>query len=167
MNIASLPPPIAIGRTIFEAGIITQANAIAGCGRFDVERKMGFNAGHLSQGYTVAHLQMVPGFHDWTFRRFTDILEPDWDYEEDGPDPRSAEDILTAQGENVELMKSEVMRYDFATSGPKRLIKIIPVQNPQGWPQYPQRAGAPQIVLRNPVAMTVAAFVGPNDTYTP
>jgi len=149
MNTAALPPPIAIGRTIFEAGIITQANAIAGCGRFDVERKMGFNAGHLSQGYTVAHLQMVPGFHDWTFRRFTDILEPDWDYEEDGPDPRSAEDILTAQ------------------SGPKRLIKIIPVQNPQGWPQYPQRAGAPQIVLRNPVAMTVAAFVGPNDTYTP
>ena len=160
-------PPIAIGRTIFEAGIITQQSAIAGCGRFDAERRMGFNAGHLSMGYTVAHLEMVPGFHDWTFRRYTNMLEPDWDYEEDGPDPRSAEEILTAQGHDVAAMKTDAMRYEFTTSGPNRLIKIIPAVNPQGWPQYPERAGAPQIVLLNPVAMNVAAFVGPDDKYTP
>lgn len=161
-------PPFPIGRTIFERGIFTQANAIAGKSRFDVERCVGFNAGQLSMGYTVAHLQNVLGYSDWTFRRHTDLAGPvpGWDEEEDGPDMRTAEEILIASGEDVPFMKNEIMRYDFVTSGPKRLIKIIPVTNPNGWPQYPERAGAPQVVLLTNQPMTVAAFVGPNDTYT-
>jgi hypothetical protein len=159
--------PFPVGRTIFESGIFTQANAIAGKSRFDVERCMGFNAGRLSMGYTVAHLLNVPGYNDWTFRRHTDLVgpAPGWD-EEDGPDTRTAEEILIADGKDVPFLKNEVMRYDFTTSGPTRLIKIIPVINPNGWPQYPEAGGAPQVVLLTNQSMTVAAFVGPNDTYT-
>lgn len=168
MSNPTIDPPFAIGSTIFEAGIITQESAIAGLSRFDLERRMGFNAGHLSRGYTVAKLEIVPGFHSWTFRRHTDLApDPEWDEEEDGPDQRTAEEVLIANGDDVDFMKNEVMRYDFATSGPKRLIKIIPAFNGQAWPQYPERAGAPQVILLSNVAMTVVAFVGPTETYTP
>jgi hypothetical protein len=162
-------PPIPLGSTIFESGIMTQAHAIAGKSRFDVERCMGFNAGHLAMGYTVAHLLNTPGYHDWTFRRFTQVSEPapDWDPEEMGEDTRTAEEVLLANDEPLEMMKNDVMRIEFGTSGPKRLIKVIPAVNPQGWPQYPETAGAPQWILHNPIAMTAAAFVGPNDIYTP
>lgn len=159
--------PIPLGRTLFESGIMTQASAIVGKSRFDVERCMGFNAGHLAMGYTVAHLQSTPGYHNWTFRRYTQMSQPaaDWDPEEMGEDTRTAEEALLANGYTVDTMKNEVMMLEFTTSGPKRLIKIIPAVNPQGWPQYPESAGAPQWILHNPIAMTVAAFVGPNDTY--
>jgi hypothetical protein len=159
--------PIPLGRTIFEAGIITQQNVIAGAKRFDVERKMGFNAGHLAQGYTVARLQLAPKYDDWTFRRYTQMAghAADWDPEEMGEDTRTAEEALLANGYTVDTMKNEVMMMEFHTSGPKRLIKIIPAVNPKGWPQYPEGAGAPQWILHNPLPMVVAAFVGPNDTY--
>ncbi|MBB5721126.1 hypothetical protein FHS72_000733 [Loktanella ponticola] len=161
-------PPIPIGRTIFEAGIITQQSAIAGKNRFDVERCMGFNAGQLSMGYTVAHLQSAPKYDDWTFRRYTQMAghAADWDPDEMGPDTRTAEEALLANGYTVDTMKNEVMMLEFHTSGPRRLIKIIPVANSNGWPQYPEGAPAPQWILHHPLAMTVAAFVGPQDTYT-
>lgn len=161
-------PPIPLGRTIFEAGIFTQENQIVGKNCFDVERCMGFNAGHLAQGYTVAHLQMAPKYNDWTFRRYTQMYghAADWDPEEMGEDTRTAEEALIANGYTVDTMKNEVMMMEFHTSGPKRLIKIIPAVNPTGWPQYPESAGAPQWILHHPLAMTVAAFVGPQDTYT-
>lgn len=162
-------PPIPLGRIIFEAGIITQDSAIAGLNRFDVERRMGFNAGHLSQGYTVAHLQNVPGYHDWTFRRYTQMSgpAPDWDPEEMGEDTRTAEEALLANGYTVDTMKNEVMMMEFKVVGPTRLIKVIPALNPQGWPQYPETAGAPQWILHNPLPMIVAAFVTAQETYTP
>jgi hypothetical protein len=147
---------------------MTQASAIAGKSRYDVERCMGFNAGHLAMGYTVAHLQSTPGYDDWTFRRYTQMSESaaDWDPEEMGPDTRTAEEALIANGYTVETMKREVMMMEFSTISEKRLIKVIPVVNPTGWPNYPERAGAPQWILHNPIAMIVAAFVGPDDTYT-
>lgn len=164
------------GHILFAKGAFTQIKYVAGVNRFDLERHLGFNAGTLAGGWTLAALQMLPGPDAWTFRRFTRLVvdpratapDPDdgpaEDVEPPVPDTRSAEEWLADHGHDVAAMKADVMQNAFGLTGDRRLVKVIPAVNPCGQQEYYER-GAPQWWLTAPFPMQVLAKMGPDEIY--
>lgn len=170
MNAALENSPFEVGQTVYANGVFTQLSVIMRPSHHEVGMRLGFMPGHLSQGYTVAYFTRTPSPNEWSFRRYTQFIdapvEPEVD--EDAPlDLHSHEERLTDSGLDVPAMKMDVNINVFRTSGPHRLIKVIPVINANGMPEYPERTGSPQWLLNGAFPTVVAGFVPPGAVFVP
>ncbi|MCX7889744.1 MAG: hypothetical protein N2422_08470 [Rhodobacteraceae bacterium] len=150
------------GATLRRAGFFTRAGFLRGVVPAEVERRLGYRAGRLAQGWWLLVLTEMPGPADFELRGYSQMSggvaqghlpQP--------PDPRTAEARLGAEGFDLGRIKAGLIRDTFRLAGPDRLAKVVPVAGETGEADYPPGSGIPQWTLTRPLAWSVAAFVAP------
>lgn len=128
-------------------GCITQEKYIKGRTLSELEFILGFHAGRLAQGATVAALLQVPTKSQFNLLGYTQVAEHKINSE-------------VFKGLDVDKLKDLLLRETFTTVGVNRLVKVIPKtehskemnddeQYPPGWgvPQWKLTAEMPAQVI--------------------
>ena len=129
----------------------------------ELERRIGYSAGTLREGYWLMFLTRMPGVGQFEVRGYSHL-----------PDGKevggrlNAEERLRAEGYNLsgtsyqrKGIKHMLVEEVFRLVGADRLAKIRPVRRGD----YPPGSGIPQWALTEPLPFVAAAFVGPGETY--
>lgn len=137
-------------------GCITQEKYIKGRSLSELENILGFHAGRLAQGATVAALLQVPAKSQFNLLGYTQVAEHKIGQE-------------AFKGLDTEKLKDHLLLETFTTFGVNRLVKIIPktehsakMQNDE---QYPPGQGVPQWKLTAEMPAQVISELKPGDRY--
>lgn len=142
----------------------------------EVERRIGYRAGRLRDGWWLMFLTEMPAPDQYEFRGYSQmsggIIQGHLPQNRNG---KTAEDRLREGGYNLDGnpaqskgLKEKVIADVFRLSGPNRLAKVRPVAREHGdpdIPDYPQGSGIPQWTLVRPLRWIAAAFVAPGQQY--
>lgn len=138
-------------------GCITQEKYIKGRSLSEIEDILGFHKGRLSTGMKVAVLEHKPTTNDFDFLGYSNVAGHNFN--------QANLDKL-----NVAQLKKLVVEEVFTTSGPDRLIKVLPVtghsNDMSNDDQYPSGLGAPQWKLTTPIQARVIAEIGPKQKFS-
>ena len=155
-----------INTTIDRCGFFTKAHWLRMQTSAEVERRVGYRAGRLTQGWYLLFLTKVPTPEQFEFRGYSYLSGGiERGHLPIPPDPRNVEQRLKAGGYDIARMKQNVIRDVFRLDGSNRLAKVIPVQDEFGAEDYPVGSGIEQWALTVPLPFRVAAFIGPGQTY--
>jgi hypothetical protein len=157
-----------IGQTLVCKGNFTMRGFVEDCSPADLERRVGFEAGRLSQGYAIAVLahghQLAPdefelqGSTRWS-GGFTTM----------SAEGRSGlEDLLASRGQSAMNLKTRVCRF-LAIGGANRPAKVLPFVGHTPGMSYPDaealgvgiRGGIPQFNLVLPRLFAVVSVWHP------
>ena len=171
-----VPLPRAVGETQPLAGFFTQARYLRMQTAAELERRLGYRAGRLRDGYWLMFLLQMPTVQQFEYRGYSQMSGgiAQGHRPEHANDP-NAENLLKAGGYNLtgtatqkEGMKHRTLRDTFTLSGHLRLAKLRPVARAHGDPDvadYPPGSGIPQWELVAPLPFVAAAFVAPGGAY--
>ena len=154
-----------VGDIVTKGGFFTQAHYLRGQTSAEVERRLGYGPGRLSQGWYLLFILNMPDVEDFEFRGYTHfsggVVQG---HLSSPPDKRTAEERVRKSGVDVIRSKQKVIREVFTLQGPHRLAKVIPVRYGT---DYPPGSGIPQWELREgrEKRFKVAALVGPGQVY--
>jgi hypothetical protein len=153
-----------VGDVVLKGGFFTQALYLRGQSSAELERRLGYGAGRLAQGWRLLFMLDLPGVEDFEFRGYTHFSGGVVQGHLNPPDKRTAEDRLRESGVDVLRSKQKVIREVFRLHGPNRLAKVIPVRTGT---EYPPGSGIPQwtLVRGREKRFEVAAFVAPGQLY--
>ena len=152
-----------VGDTIAAKGYITQLHFVAKKSGPQLENLLGYKAGRLGFGWAMLHLTKMPKPSDFQFRGYSQMSGGIARGHLKNPvDKRTAEQELEDGDYDVVRLKEMVIKKVFTTSGPKRLVKIIPNKKPSGSKDYPPGAGIPQWELVQMLKFKVAAVILPD-----
>jgi hypothetical protein len=155
-----------VGGTANLRGFFTKALYLRNQPSLEVERRLGYRAGRLDEGWWLCFLLQMPRGDDFEVRGYSQmsggvaqghLASP--------PDPKNAEQKLKADGFDMAKIKGDLIVNTFRLSGPERLAKVIPARGEFGENDYPPGSGIPQWTLTKPLQFMVAAFVGPREQY--
>ena len=153
-----------VGQRVRAKGFITKAQFLRMQTSGELERRLGFNTGRLSDGWWLLFLAEKPGPDDFEFRGYTHMSGGvEQGHLPRPPDPRNAEQRLKDDGYDVARMKQQILRDVFKLQGAERLAKVVPVRGPG---HYPQGPGIPQWELVREKWFVVADRIAPGAKYT-
>lgn len=147
-------------------GFFTKAMFLRSQSGAEIERRLGYRTGRLSDGWRLLFLTEMPGASDFEYRGYTQmsggvplghLLNP--------PDKRNSEQRLKDDGFDLGKLKLATISGVFTLEGPARLAKVIPVRGEYGEADYPPGIGYPQWTLTKRLNFKVAAVLGPGETY--
>lgn len=162
-------PKLVVGQPVTLAGFFGKALFLRSQPAAELERRLGYRAGRLQQGWWLLFLTRMPRPEEFEFAGYSHLSggvvqghlpAP--------PDPRGAEARLRDGGYDLDGLKRDTIAGTFTLSGAERLAKVIPVapqEGEPGIPDYPPGSGVPQWKLIQPLPWHVAAFVGPGEEY--
>lgn len=137
-------------------GCITQEKYLKGRSLSEIERILGFHAGRLKSGMTVAALQQIPQNNQFELLGYTQVAE----HRHKPINPKELD---------VNKLKEIVRTTVFSLSGPNKLVKVIPgvSHNPTlgDDEQYPSGEGVPQWKITTPLQAKVIVKVLPGERY--
>lgn len=157
---------LTVGGTANLRGFFTKALYVRNQPSREIEKRLGYRAGRLDEGWWLCFLLQMPKGDDFEVRGYSQmsggvaqghLASP--------PDPRNAEQKLAADGVDMVKVKGNLLRDVFRLSGPERLAKVIPARGEFGENDYPPGSGIPQWTLTKPLQFKVAAFMGPREDY--
>ena len=137
-------------------GCITQEKYIKGRTLSELESILGFHAGRLAKGATVAALLQVPGKSGFNLLGYTQVAEHKFNQE-------------ALKGLNTDKLKDLLLQEFFTTVGTNRLVKVIATtehaKDMNDDDQYPPGWGIPQWKLTSPLPAQVIAVVNAGERY--
>lgn len=137
-------------------GCFTQEKFLKGRSLSEIEDILGFHKGRLSKGMKIVALENVPNSSQFDFLGYSNIAEHKFDKE-------------TLKKFDVNKLKQLVINESFATTGPNRLVKVLPsvphANDMDNDTQYPSGQGAPQWKLTCAVSAVIIGEVKPNEKY--
>ena len=165
-----VPLPRTVGETQNLQGDFSKALYYRMQPAAEVERRIGYRAGRLRDGWWLMFLTVMPSVNQFEFRGYSQlsggIVQGHLQQNRHGP---TSEDRLRADGYDLPRLKNATIRDVFRLAGPERLAKVRPVARAHGdpdVPDYPPGSGIPQWTLTVPLAWVAAAFVGPGEQYS-
>ena len=134
-------------------GYVTQYNWLRGQASLEIERRIGYGSGRLADGWYLLFLKTLPGIDDFDLKGYSHLPDgiPTGGHED-------AEASLKTAGFDIRKLKLFVIKKEFSVSGPKRLVKVLPVA---GGSAYPPGSGIPQWRLTKKLSFSVGAVVPP------
>ncbi len=164
---ALIAPPnsdLAVGHVVSRKGYFTKGMFLRSQPPREVEKRLGFEAGRMRDGWWLLLLTELPGPNDFEVRGYSQMSNGiAQGHLTAPPDPLNAEQRLRAEGYDVVRIKTGLIRDVFRLAGPDRLAKAVPKA---GGALYPQGSGIPQWELTRELKWRVAAFVPPGASYT-
>ena len=144
-------------------GFFTQQKFIAGQTLTELERRLGYRTGRLSQGAYVYRAEVLPANSDFELYGYSQI-PGDRSNSADGQYSRSKADEIWGTA-NYDLNKLKNMaRNGWRLTGPDSLVKVIPVIRHSSKEEYPPGSGVPQWRITNAIRCRQMGFVkGPSD----
>lgn len=137
-------------------GCITQEKYIKGRTLAELENILGFHAGRLSQGATVAALLQVPNKGQFNLISYTQVAEHKISKE-------------AFNGLDTDKLKDLLLRETFTIVGVNRLVKVIAKtehsKTMSDDEQYPPGWGVPQWKLTAEMPAQVIAELKPGERY--
>lgn len=137
-------------------GCITQEKYIKGRTLSELENILGFHAGRLSQGATIAALLQVPTKSQFNLLGYTQVAEHKINQE-------------AFKGLDTDKLKDLLLREIFTTVGINRLVKVIAkTEHSKAMSddeQYPPGWGVPQWKLTAEMPAQVIAELKPGERY--
>ena len=137
-------------------GCITQEKYIKGRTLPELENILGFHAGRLAQGATVAALLQVPTKSQFNLLGYTQVAEH-----------RISKEAFN--GLDTDKLKDLLLRETFTTVGANRLVKVIAKtghsKEMSDDEQYPPGWGVPQWKLTAEMPAQVIADLNPGEQY--
>lgn len=173
---AIVPLPTRVGEVQSLKGDFSKALYYRGQPASEVERRIGYRAGRLRDGWWLMFLVELPTADQFEYRGYSHmsggIAQGHLPENRGGP---TAESILRSAGVNLtgatyqkQGKKHDTIANVFRLSGPERLAKVRPVAREHGDPDiadYPPGIGIPQWTLIQPLRWIAAAFVAPGRKY--
>jgi hypothetical protein len=151
-----------VGETINPKGCFTQLKYVAGQSLSEIERRLGYRTGRLSQGAYVVQACELPGPHEFNLLAYSQT--PGDRFKTDGKyDPQRAKALF---GDLDHQKLRQTVRAGWQLTGPDSLVKIIPVTPHSDRETYPPGSGVPQWEITTPLRCRVAAFVPPHGHFT-
>lgn len=166
---AFVPFPKSVGERQDLDGFFTKALYLRGVPGAEIERRLGYRAGRLRDGFWLMFLTRKPTPAEFEFRAYSQMsggIEQGHLPANAGND--TAEQRLLKGGYDVGLLKDRIIRETFQLAGPDRLAKVRPIareHGEDGVPDYPPGTGVPQWTLTRALPWVAAAFVGPGGKY--
>lgn len=168
--------PKAVGEIQMLKGFFTSARTIRMQPAAELERRLGFRFGRLSQGYWLMFLTKLPTVEQFEYRGMTHMSGGIFQgHKPEHRNDPNAEQLLQAQGVSLggnanqsKGAKHATLQDTFTLHGHMRLAKVRPIAAPVGdpnVPDYPPGSGFPQWELTVSLPWVAAAFVGPGKTY--
>lgn len=155
-----------LGTTIPCKGFFTKAHWLRMQTAAEVERRIGYRAGRLSQGWYLLFLLQKPTPDQFEFRGYSYMSNGiPFGHLPNPPDPRNAEQRLHQGGYDTARMKQGIIQNVFTLSGHNRLAKVIPARGEFGKLDYPPGSGIEQWTLTVPLPFQVASFIAPGEVY--
>jgi len=137
-----------VGQNIAVRGFVTKQKYLAGRSLLELESLLGFHAGRLATGATIAALDRFPQAREFETRGYSQVA-----------DHRHA----TPPGLDMAVIKRLAMAA-WAPGGPDRLVRVIAVTkhnaDMEDDDQYPPGKGVPQWKLVESIPATVIAVLG-------
>jgi hypothetical protein len=166
---AFVPLPTHVGEFQRLEGDFSKALYYRGQPANEVERRIGYRAGRLRNGWWLMFLTVLPAVDQFEYRGYSQMSRGI----EQGHLPQNrwaptAEDRLGRAGNDLKAMKQKTLAEMFRLSGHERLAKVRPVAREHGDPDvadYPPGTGIPQWTLTKPLVWVAAAYIGPGQTY--
>ena len=158
-----------IGSIETSAGYITQAKFVRMQSASELERRLGFRAGRLKDGFKLMFLIDVLVPDDFEFRGYTQMSGGiERGHKAAFAKGPNAEQRLASDGVDLRRLKEKICRETFAYQGADRLCKVVPHAAPFGDADYPAGTGIPQWeILRNrSKRFKVADLVAPGQAYS-
>jgi hypothetical protein len=156
--------PLVFGSHHAMKGVFLQASALRSHSPAELERRLGYTPGRLAEGWTLLLLEEMPAPDDFELMEFAKMSA--------GPPGRlsvragkSAREILAESGGNMLQLKQKTIADHFRLSGPDRLARIAPVDDPYGLMPFPPGGGIPQWQLVRPLSFRVAITIAPGRVY--
>lgn len=173
---AFVPLPQRVGEMQQLKGDFSKALYYRGQSSAEVERRIGYRAGRLREGWWLMFLTVLPRPDQFEYRGYSQMsggrVQGHLPQFNSGP---TAEDRLKSGGQNLtgiayqeRGMKQQTLTEVFCLNGPERQAKVRPVAREHGdpdIPDYPPGAGIPQWNLTHPLSWVAAAFVAPGQSY--
>lgn len=159
---------MAVGAEIIKWGFFTKALYLRSQPSHELERRLGYRTGRLSQGWILLFMEDVLGETDFEFRGYSQMSGGvAQGHQPNPPDARNSEQWLRDNNYDLPRLKQKIVREVFAYSGPERLAKVVPLAGEFGEDDYPPGTGIPQWTIVRPkgVKFRVAAEIGPGQTY--
>ena len=151
-----------VGDTLKRKGYITQFHYLAKKTAPQLERLLGFKAGRLGLGWAMLYLTKMPTPADFQFRGYSQMSGGiEMGHLQNPVDRRTAEQKLEDDDLDVVKLKEMIIKTVFATSGSKRLVKVVPNRPPTGSKDYPPGAGIPQWELIKSLPFKVGMVILP------
>jgi len=156
-----------LGQSLMRSGNFTMLGFVDSWGAADLERRVGFHAGRLSQGFAIIALtsgqRLAPhelelqGSSRWSGGFVTD-----------SEGRVELEGLLLSRGQDVQRLKEKVCDF-FGRGGARTPAKVVPFAEHLPGMQYPDaeaiapgiRSGVPQFNLLVPKAFSVVKVHGP------
>jgi hypothetical protein len=145
------------GETLHLRGCFTQMKFIAGQTLPEIERRLGFRAGRLSQGAYVAQAGELPGLHGFNLMGYNQI--PGDRFKTNGSYDQSKANAMYPGTDAVKLRQLVLSAWQL--SGPDSLVKVLPVIPHTDRETYPPGSGVPQWEVTEPIRSRVIAEVEP------
>jgi hypothetical protein len=156
--------PLVFGSRHAMKGVFLQAGALRSHAPVELERRLGYAPGRLAEGWTLLFLEEMPAPDDFELMEFARMSV--------GPPGRlavragkSAREILRESGGDVLQLKQKTIAENFRLSGPDRLARIVPVDDPNGPMPFPPGDGIVQWQLVRALSFRVAITIAPGRVY--
>jgi len=164
-----VPLPTKVGQTQDLKGDFTKAMYFRSQPAAEVERRVGYRAGRLREGYWLMFLQQMPSAEQFEFGGYSQLSGGiELGHLPQNVGKPTAEDRLRSDGFDLPKLKRKIIAGHFLLMGAGRLAKIRPVAPAHGGkdePDYPPGSGIPQWTLKVPLRWVAAAFIGPGEVY--
>jgi len=159
-----MPPPLAPNARVLITGFITKALFLRQQSSGELERRLGYAPGRLSQGWWLLFLEQMPTPNDFEFMGYSQMSGGvAGGHLRIGP---TAEQQLKSSGNDVFGLKRRVILQTFRLAGPERLAKVIPINGTSGEMPYPPGSGIPQWKLVQPLSFRVWGSIAPGRVYS-
>lgn len=134
-----------VGMTVSLRGYFTQFKSVAGRDAKALARTLGFADRLLVNGWALLQMTRVPKADEFEMRGYTHL-------------PGGGKGLDTSKLD-VAKLKELVIKEAFSTSGPNRLVKVIPNVPGKSDDDYPKALGAPQWEAVKPLPYKVVGLM--------
>jgi len=159
-----------VGDTLDMKGYFLQLHFIRGQTPSELERRIGFRAGRLSQGWYLFFMLRRPTPDDYEMHGYTHFSGGmvQGHLPHASPPPIQEQRLTLEQGWSAADVRRFKQRQiaSFELTGARRLAKVIPVIDHSVIEEYPPGSGIPQWKAVRPLPFRVKAALGPGQAYT-
>lgn len=146
------------------SGYFTKAMYLRSQAADELERRLGYGAGRLGQGWWLLFATELPAPSNFHYGGYTHFSDSRIGHPSRGKTRETVEESLaqTMGGlDRVDASKPSAIA-KLKVTGFERLAKVIPVATGD---EYPVGTGIYQCTIPKPIRCVVAAFIPPGETY--
>ncbi len=153
-----------ISKLVYESGCFTKLKQIAGASLSEIEIRLGFRRGRLSQGAYIVQASELPGSDQFDLIGYTNV--PADEFKTNGKYDNSKADAKYGKLDHA-VFKKNIVLPSWEISGPDSLVKVVAViehSNSETYPYSPNPVS--QWMVNEPIRCKVIAFIPPNGRFT-